>query len=178
MRALRLDFLHPTPPRRKLGLALLVLGIAAAGAAAWRYQSLVAETDALTARVADTKRMARRDLPQMRQLAADPKVLAQEIVRANMVLSSLSVPWDGMFGELEAAANANVTLLGIQPEASGRQVRLAGEARRYEDLLAYVARLEATEGFANVFLAGHELKAGGATRPVAFTLTADWVGRR
>jgi Tfp pilus assembly protein PilN len=93
------------------------------------------------------------------------------------VLASLTLPWDAMFGELESAADAHVGLLAIQPDASGRQVRLAGEARTFEALLAYVARLEATAGFANVLLATHELKAGGAERPVTFTLTADWVGR-
>jgi hypothetical protein len=82
-----------------------------------------------------------------------------------------------MFGELESAASANVALLGIQPDGAGRQVRLAGEARRFEDLLAYVARLEATPGFANVFLAGHELKSGSGGQVVAFTLAAEWVGR-
>jgi Tfp pilus assembly protein PilN len=114
----------------------------------------------------------------MRLTAGDQKLLAQEVGRANAVLASLTLPWDAMFGELESAANANVGLLAIQPDASGRQVRLAGEARNFEELLAYVARLESTAGFANVLLATHELKPGGAERSVAFTLTADWVGRR
>jgi len=178
VRALHLDFLHPAAPRRRLGIGLLVIGIAAASAAVSRYHILALEHDELGARIADTTRLARRDLPRMRELAGDPKVVALEVSRANAVLASLTVPWDAMFGELEAASNSNVALLGIQPEASGRQVRLIGEARRFEDLLAYIARLEATEGFANVFLAGHEMKQGGPERPVAFSLTADWVGRR
>jgi small nuclear ribonucleoprotein (snRNP)-like protein len=52
-----------------------------------------------------------------------------------------------------------------------------GEARRVEDLLAYIGRLEATDGFANVFLANHEFKAGAGETPVTFSLTAEWVGR-
>jgi len=178
MRALHLDFLRPAGPRLQVGLALLALGVVAAVLVAWRFLALGRDVDELEVRLADVKRLERRELPRMRVSAGDPKVLAQEVGRANAVLASLTLPWDAMFGELESAANANVGLLAIQPDGSGRQVRLAGEARSFEALLAYVARLESTAGFANVLLATHELKPGGAERPVAFTLTADWVGRR
>jgi Tfp pilus assembly protein PilN len=177
MRALRLDFLHPAGPRVQAGVVLLAFGIAAAALVLWRYYAVAAEVERIEAQIADVKRLAHRDLPRMRLPAGDAKVLTQEVGRANAVLASLTLPWDAMFGELEGAASGNVALLGIQPEASGRQVRLAGEARRFEDLLAYIGRLEATAGFANVLLASHELKAGTAGQPVAFTLTADWVGR-
>jgi hypothetical protein len=177
MRALELDFLHPAGPRLQVGIALLALGVAAAGFVAWRYFALSGDVERLDAQIADVKRLARRESPRMRLPAGDAKLLAQEVGRANAVLASLTLPWDAMFGELEAAASANVALLGIQPDGAGRQVRLAGEARRFEDLLAYIGRLEATQGFANVFLSGHELRSGAGGQAVAFTLTADWVGR-
>jgi Tfp pilus assembly protein PilN len=178
MRALHLDFLHPGGPRLRIGAALLALGIVATASAGWRYYALAADVARLEERVEDLRNLSRRSLPKLRTSAGDAKVVAQEVGRANAVLASLTLPWDAMFGELEAAANPNVALLGIQPDGSGRQVRLAGEARRFEDLLAYVARLEGTAGFANVYLAGHELKTDAVGQPVAFTLTADWVGRR
>ncbi len=176
MRALELDFLHPAAPRVPVGLVLLALGVAAAGAVAWRHYALAGEATRLEARIEDAKRLARRELPRMRAPAGDAKLLAQEVGRANAVLASLTVPWDSMFGELESAGGANVALLGIHPDGAGRQVRLAGEARRFEDLLAYVSRLEATPGFANVFVSGHELRSGGGGHIVAFTLLAEWVG--
>jgi hypothetical protein len=175
MRALELDFLRPAGSRLRLGLVVLALGVAAAGAVAWRYYTLAGDVARLEGRIDDVKRLARRDLPRMRLPAGDAKLLAQEVGRANAVLASLTLPWDAMFGELESAASANVALLGIQPD--GRQVRLAGEARRFEDLLAYIGRLEATPGFANVLLSGHELKSGSGGAVVAFTLAAEWVGR-
>jgi Tfp pilus assembly protein PilN len=178
MRALHLDFLHPSGPRIRVGIALLALGIAATALVGWRYYALTVDVERLEARITDLKSLARRSAPRMRLPAGDAKLLAQEVGRANAVLASLTLPWDAMFGELEAAASRDVALLGIQPDSSGRQVRLAGEARRFEDLLTYIGRLEATAGFANVFLAGHELKSTAAGQPVAFTLTADWVGRQ
>jgi len=178
MRALHLDFLHPAGPRFQVGAALAAVGVVAAILVGWRYYALGRDVADLEEHLADVKRLERRDLPRMRISTSDPKMLAQEVGRANAVLASLTLPWDAMFGELEAAASANVGLLAIQPEASGRQVRLAGEARSITELLAYIGRLEATPGFANVLLATHELKPGGAERPVLFTLTADWVGRQ
>jgi hypothetical protein len=178
MRALHLDFLHPAGPRVRIGAALLALGIAAAALAGWRYFVLAGDVARLEARVADLNSLARRTFPQLRAPAGDARLLAQEVGRANAVLASLTLPWDAMFAELEGAASKDVALLGIQPDGTGRQVRLAGEARRYEDLLAYVARLEATAGFANVFLAAHEVRTDAPGQPVAFTLTADWAGRR
>src|SRR5262245_2430750 len=178
MRALHLDFLHPAGPRFQVGVALLALGVVAAILVGWRYYSLARDVADLEARLADVKHLERRDMPRMRVSPGDAKVLAQEVGRANAVLASLALPWDAMFGELEAAANTHVGLLAIHPEAGGRQVRLTGEARSFDELLAYMTRLEATPGFANVLLATHELKPGGAERPVVFTLLADWVGRQ
>jgi Tfp pilus assembly protein PilN len=139
---------------------------------------LVEQVNALSQRIGDTRRLARPETPVATEAVRDPKLVAQEVVRANAVLANLAVPWDALFGELESASNANVALLSIQPEAGGRKVQLAGEARRFEDLLAYVARLEATPGFAHVFLTEHEMRNSGGQRAVSFTIGADWVGRQ
>jgi hypothetical protein len=66
-------------------------------------------------------------------------------------------------------------LLSIQPDAGTRALRITGEARRFEDVLAYLGRLEQRPALANVFLASHEVRQGGAHRPVAFALVAQWV---
>jgi Tfp pilus assembly protein PilN len=178
MRRLHLDFLHPSAPRAWIGVAVLALGVATAGVAGWRYQALRGEVDHLDARIEDTKRMARRELPRVREVGGDPKQLAQEVTRANAVLASLALPWDAMFRTIESAGSDNVALVAIQPDGAGRQFRLQGEARRFEDMLAYIVRLESTAGFTNVLLAGHEMKTVGGVRAVGFTLTADWVGER
>jgi hypothetical protein len=93
------------------------------------------------------------------------------------VLAQLNLPWDALFRELEAAAVDGVSLLAIQPEPGAAQVRIGGEARTYDAALAYVARLESSERFANVFLLSHEVRTGAPQRPVVFSLVADWSGR-
>lgn len=177
MRALDLDFLATRRTRTRLGLLLLLAGLGAVTAVGLRAQAVATQVETLKEKIGDTRSQTRRAAAAPTEAARDPKVVAQEILRANAVLANLAVPWDALFGELESAASGNVALLAIQPAAGGRKVQLSGEARRFEDLLAYVARLEATAGFANVFLTEHELRASGGERAVTFTVTADWVGR-
>jgi Tfp pilus assembly protein PilN len=172
---LHLDFVRPHAPRTWVGASLLAAGAFAAVATLAEYRALAGETERLEARIADTQRMARRDLPRLRQAALDPKAFADEVRNANAVLAQLTIPWDGLFREIEAAGDGTIVLLSIQPDAGTRAVRITGEARRFEDVLAYVGRLERRPGLANVFLASHELRQGGAQRPVTFALVAQWV---
>jgi hypothetical protein len=172
---LHLDFVRPRAPRTWLGAGLLAAGVVASAAALLEYRVLADEVSRLEARVADTQRMARRDLPRLRQASLDPKAVADEVRNANVVLAQLTIPWGALFREIEAAANPNVALLSIQPDAASRAVRIAGEARRFEDVLAYVERLEKRDALANVFLTSHEMRQGNAPRPVAFGVSAQWV---
>ena len=55
MRALQLDFLHPAGSRLQLGVAVLVLGVAAAGFVAWRYYVLSGDVERLEARLEDVR---------------------------------------------------------------------------------------------------------------------------
>jgi Tfp pilus assembly protein PilN len=172
---LHLDFVRPRAPRTWLGAGLLAAGAFAAVATFVEYRALADEATRLDARIADTQRMARRELPRLRQASLDPKAVAEEVRNANAVLAQLTIPWDALFREIEAAGDRSIALLSIQPDAGTRALRITGEARRFEDVLAYIGRLEGRPALANVFLASHELRQGGAHRPVAFTLVGQWV---
>jgi hypothetical protein len=156
---------------------LLFAGIAALAALLVEHRALQSEIGVLEARIADHRRMTRRELPPIREAAMDNKVLAQEIRQANVVLAQLNLPWDALFGELERAAVDGVSLLAVQPEVASGQVRIAGEARSYELALAYVERLELSERFANVFLVSHQVRTTAPRAPVVFELLADWSAR-
>lgn len=175
-RRLHLDFLRPYPRRTLLGAGLLVAGLATTTAVILEYRSAAAEASRLEASVADARRMARRELPRLRETGLDARALAEEVRNANVVLAQLTVPWDALFREIEQAGGEGVALLAIQPDAANGAVRIGGEARRFEDVLAYIGRLETRDALANVFLVSHELRQGGPRRPVAFTLVAQWTG--
>lgn len=171
MQRLQLDFLNPQGGRFPVGKVLLGFGILAALLMAWKFNVLANEQVQLQAQISNTERLLRRELPQVH---TDDKALSEQVARANIVLAALNLPWDAMFGELESIAEDNVALLSIQPDAVGKHIRLAGEARRYEDVLAYVKKLEKTVGFANVYLLGHEARDDGG---ISFNLSADWAGQ-
>jgi Tfp pilus assembly protein PilN len=173
-KALQLDFLTDKPRSASTGFVVLFAGLAALAAVLVEYRVLSEETAVLEARIADFRRMTRRELPPIRETAIDSKVLVQEIRQANLVLAQLNLPWDALFRELEGAAVEGVTLLSIQPEVGSGQVRISGEAKTYDTALAYVAKLEASERFSNVFLTAHEIRANSPQRPVVFGLVGDW----
>lgn len=173
-RALRLDFLTSKPKSTSTGFVVLFASLAALAAVLVEYQAIGAETSVLETRIADFRRMVRRELPPIREAAMDSKVLVQEIRQANVVLAQLNVPWDALFRALEGAAIDGVTLLAIQPDVGSGQVRISGEARTYDLALRYVAKLEQSERFASVFLTSHEVRASAPQRPVVFGLVADW----
>jgi len=167
----RLDFEHSRGAGGTLGIALLCAGVLACGGLLARVQWLKQDLQRIEA-----------GTPGRAAAAASPrtaiggaglsKALSQRAEQANAVVARLSMPWDDWFRQLETAAKGKVVLTALQPEADGRRVRIAGEARRFDDLVEYMMRLEATPGFANVYLGEHAEVAPG----VSFTLSADWVG--
>lgn len=174
---LHLDFLHPQRRRPAAGIALLLVGAALLAGVVWRHATLESETRALRERVDNAVRMGRRDRAPLRPAGRDgARADAQAIAAANQVLSSLNQPWSALFSQLESVATPTVALLSIQPEADGNRVLIGGEAQRYEQVLDYVASLEATAGFANAFLVSHAQRETGKVAAVDFLLSADWVG--
>lgn len=172
---MHLDFVQPHARRTWLGVVLLAAGAAATYGLLVEYRAQQRESAALEERIERAQLAARRELPRLR--VADGRALAQEVRAANAVIAHINVPWNELFGELEAATDADVALLAIQPDPASGQVRIAGEARRLESVLGYIGKLEAREGLANVVLLSHELK-DAPSRPVAFALAAEWRGAR
>ena len=175
MRRMHLDFVQPHARRTWVGVLLLAVGAAAAYALLAQHYAQLRETAALEEQIADARRAVRREMPPLR--VGGGRALAQEVRAANAVIAHINVPWDALFRELEAATEADVALLAIQPDPVNGQVRIAGEARKLDAVLGYMAKLEARESLANVVLLSHELK-DVPSRPVAFTLAADWRGAR
>lgn len=175
MQRMHLDFLQPHARRDAAGALLLFVGIVATAVALVHQYQTARDTTRLEERVADARHMARRAMPPLDTRLARGRALADEIRDANAVIERMNVPWNALFRELEAVGNEGVALLAIQPDAATRQVRISGEARKLDAVLGYVARLEAREGLRNVYLVGHEIR-DAPTRPVAFSVSAEWKG--
>jgi hypothetical protein len=153
--------------RRRLGPALLGVGVAAAvvTAAAW--------VDVAQDALAWERAAAAAERKAAPTAAVDP-ALARQLQEAGEVIRRLSLPWDQLFRGMEQAASERVALLGIEPDPARREVRLNGEAQAYAEVLRYMSRLEAGTVLTHPRLLNHEMRDEGGQRPVAFAMTARW----
>jgi Tfp pilus assembly protein PilN len=169
---LELNFVRPPRHHAWQGPLLLLAGIAAAGFGAQQYYAAAGEIATLERQLAAQSSAA----GGRGGSSADTERLRSRIVLANQVVRRKTVPWDGLFRDIESASDENIGLLAVQPDAVTGLVRLSGEARDAEALTNYIGRLEAQPSLKNVHLADHEVKVNRGRPVVRFSLSATWKG--
>ena len=168
--ALQLDFKHSSRPWSWLGLLLLISGAMWVAYAMNEARVLSGQIDVAEARL-DV--LAKRGKIQPAQ-PIDAQVLQQEVRQANDILQQLTLPWNALFQVLESTSEKQIALLAVQPDAAKHLVRLSGEAKNFDALLAYIARLEQSRVLNHVYLSSHEVRTQDAEQPVRFALVANW----
>lgn len=173
MRALALDFVRVPQRTPWIGVLLLVVGALVLGFVANHERALVAQIELADARLSTlaTRSQAKPTRP------GDIEAQQQEIRHANEILQQLALPWGALFQVVESANDKEIALLAIQPDAGKRVLRLAGEAKNFDALLAYIARLEQSPMLGQVYLTSHEVRLQVAEQPVYFALIANWAVR-
>lgn len=175
MRALRLDYRHKHTWQRQAGWGGLLLACLVMGDQGWQYRKLALEIEAGKAELA--RLTARPHAMQSRHGARQGNPLEAEMGHAREVLLHLDVPWPDLFDAVEASTNAEVALLGIEPEPKRERVRIIGEAKNYPAVLDYARRLEAGAPLSGVHLQSHQIQMQDSERPVRFVLGAAWRGQ-
>ena len=168
----RLDIDFAAPPRRGpslVGLALLLAGATTLTLVWLDLDDLDQQTTVAEARL---KSLTRRSTSVAGKSTGAAKDLAG--ASAGEALVRLRAPWPELLEQLEAMADLPVALLDLDAEARGRTLRLAGEAKTMDDVLAFVDRLRQSRLLDEVFLQGHELRKAGAAQVIAFTVQATW----
>ena len=171
---LQLDFRAPERPRwRWLGWALLVASVAVVlvfsehvAEASQQHAKAQARNDQLSERLRDKT-------PRRAATAPDALTLA-EVQRANRIIDQLTVPWDELFNAVEAADARGLAVLSLTPNALDRSLRLAGESRSMNELLAYVGRVAQQPGLSGVHLLAYNTVLRDGVPVVSFTLAATW----
>jgi hypothetical protein len=171
---LQLDFRAPARPRwRWLGWALLLSSAAVAlvfsehlAEATQQHAKAQSHHDTLSERLRDK-------LPRRAAVAPDAQTLA-EVQHANRIIDQLTVPWDELFNAVESADARGLAVLSLTPNALDRSLRLAGEARSMNDLLAYVGRVAEQPTLSGVHLLAYNTVLREGVPVVAFTLVATW----
>jgi transcriptional regulator with XRE-family HTH domain len=178
MRAVQLDFLHPTGRGSRLGPLLLVIGALVALTALAYQRQLSREVVAREAQISDLRSMASRSAPVLSERESDTPEVREQIKKANAVLQQMNVPWSELFAAIESAEGSDIALLAVQPDPRSRSLLLGGEARNLPAVLGYMERLQRTKRLRDVVLVTHELRNKEPGQPVAFALNAAWVESR
>jgi Fimbrial assembly protein (PilN) len=180
MRRLELDFLRSGRQPGWAAWTLLALALAFAldlGRSWYVLDREIARNEARLVAHAGPARQSDLLKVSSRNTAPSP-IREGELAAARDTLQRLSVPWDALFGALEAAQTERASLISIEPDAGGGTVTLTGEAKDYLAALSYVANLEQQKFLSRVHLARHETRLNDPQRPVAFTISASWKERR
>ena len=171
LRRLDLDFKQTPRHWSVLGVLLLVIGAAALAYVANAERGMAGQIELLEARM---EVLAKRSKIKPAQ-PIDAQQLQLEIRQANEILQQLTLPWDALFKALEASSEQEIALLSIQPDVAKRLVRMGGEAKSFDALLAYITRLEHSKILNHVYLTSHEVRSQDPEKPVRFSLVANWV---
>lgn len=166
MRTLDLDLVRRRPAWPAWLMA--AIGVALAAEALFGYFKLRDEFEQL---------QNRRGTPQLAAAVPKEPVTEQtqrELNAAQQILRELALPWDALFGAIEAATDGSMAMLAIEPDAGKRVVRISGEARNYLAVLNFMARLETVQVLGGVHLLSHQIREDVAERPYQFTLSASW----
>lgn len=174
MRELKIDFADARRLPRSVSLALLGVSLALAATALDAYRDARATLDywhdQVAQREAASSVTARTPVPTR----GVDKAAAAELEEAHAIAAQLVVPWDPLFRTVEAATPSNIALLGIEPNAQKRSLRLVGEGRDIHAVLAYVRQLEAQPLLRDVYLLNHGTSDADPERPARFVIEAAW----
>jgi HAMP domain-containing protein len=169
MRRLELDFGGRRSAAPWAGRVLLALALAFALDVGISYNSAKRSLENHQASIAAAAQP--RSAPQR-------KASAEEIALVRDTVRRLGTPWERLFGALEAAANDQVALLGIEPDPKSGTVLISGDGRDYLAALTYVLNLSQAEALRNVHLVRHEAKPNDPNGAVNFTVSAGWSEER
>jgi len=164
---LQLDFVVPRRRARVLGVVVLAVALALAGALVFEYREAQQRLHALEASASLLS--AARPAP-----AIPRERLDVEMKSAQATVRQLALPWAQLIDSLERASVKEVALLNIQPDAQSRVLRVTAEARREELMLEYLKRLAATGSFVEVHLVSHQVREDDPRRPIQFSVQASF----
>lgn len=171
---LQLDFVQrPGSAWRGVGWGVLVAAVGVAigfanqhADAQQRHATALSRHDRLETRLRVTGPRRAPALPDAQALA--------DLRRANAIIDQLTVPWDTLFDAVEAADARGLGVLSLAPNARERTVRLAGESRSMNELLAYLERLAAQPALGQAHLLGYSTAQRDGVELVSFSLAATW----
>ena len=161
------------PARPVLDVALMAMGVGILAVMLVTCFEMSSELQETRGQVEDLQLMSKRRVTASQAGTADNGADA-EAGRASAIRRQLNLPWDQLFNAIEASKGDSIALLSIAPDAQLRQLKLAGEAKSFADMLEYVKRLSGISMFESAYLLDHGLARQGSGEIVRFTIVATW----
>ncbi|MDH5479706.1 MAG: PilN domain-containing protein [Nitrosomonas sp.] len=181
MRRLRLKFPNGGQQVHSIEYLLLLFGILVLAGVFYQFKQVSEEANYWTIRV---ERLEKRQQPKVTHRTRSSsrnrerdisQEIQKEIVKANVILGQINLPWEALFDAIEHASNEDVALMTLQPSVDSQSLRVGGEARNMSELLDFVEALERDIIFKNVHLLNYKIKLDNPHRPIIFLLTASWI---
>lgn len=170
---LELDFQRSGSGLHWASVVVLLAGLLCTGLVIESHFELSAQLAAADRRVDAAQRTLRRQAPVPRT-AGDPQARLEQSKEANEVLGLLSLPWQDALSQIEDVGRADIALLTVEPDMQKGIIRLGGEAKTYEAILAYMKELQLRPGLTEVVLQTHQREEQKAGQPTHFLMTARW----
>lgn len=169
MRKLELDFQKTSNASTWPGWLLLIVGILLCVDTAISYTKVSSETKRIE--LSTLNNFSSSDDQGGR---AQTSYTTEEYAKAIEVVGSISFPWGDVFSALESIQTDGIGILEFTPTPKENMIILRGEAASFPALLTYIAGLEQTTAFYDVFLEKYEIKRGEPQNSIAFSLAAHW----
>ncbi|WP_256214858.1 PilN domain-containing protein [Nitrosomonas eutropha] len=174
MRSLKLNFPYHGQRFPVVGYILLLLGVALLLSAVYQLKQTMSKITYWEAREVRITQQQKHTRQPRTPIARINKATQQELKQVNDILRQLNFPWEALFDSLELAASKEVALLSLQPNVSGRAIRISGEARNLAGLVEYVQALEQEPVFRNTYLASYKTRQDDPYHPIVFSIMATW----
>ncbi|MEQ1767532.1 MAG: PilN domain-containing protein [Methylotenera sp.] len=174
MQPLRLDYTDYKNLRKQFGYVLLGMTLLLAANIAWYFNNLRQEATHIEDKKSRLALRVKSQVSTSEISQLTPDKLAEVIKFSNRAIYQLNLPWDILFTQLEAAKSEGVALLGIEPNAQNKAIKVEGEAKDYAAMLKYVRTLSEQGVLQSVYLTEHKMDDQNPDKPIHFTLEASW----
>ncbi len=171
---MRVDFVASSVRSPRTGLMLFVIGAMLAGAAVMDDASRSDELVQLQGRAKKAK-VAYQRVEAKR--APDHGIALASVSQSGDINRRLASPWGQLLDALEHAQNDTIALLAIEPSAERGRLRLSGEAKDMDALVAYMKSLDGEAGISELRLLTQQVKQSDPQHPVEFVIESHWLHR-
>jgi hypothetical protein len=180
MHPLRLNYTNAPVLWTRQGVAWLAVGLVLASLIGAYYGYLSGETSRAVEGLESARQLT--DLERMghEKLTGELKTYRAEIKETQTVLGRLTIPWDPLFVAVErvgARHSDRITLMAIHPDVGERRVVIDGRSTDLDVLLDVVTELTEFDIISHAYLSHHQREDKEHSKPVLFSIMAEWKTR-